>query len=95
MKLEPILDRVAILREKEKIEQSDGGILIPNAKDKQSNYGEVVGVGPGGFNMDGSRKEMSVVVGDRVFYTEDYYITEVSNNVVIIDEEGILAVVRD
>jgi chaperonin GroES len=93
MKLEPILDRVAIKRDDAE-EKTKGGILLPQTG-KKSNFGEVIGVGPGAFNMSGSRNPMDVKVGDHVFFTEDYYITKVEGNVVIVDIEGILAVVRD
>ena len=93
MKLDPILDRVAIKRD-ETEEKSKGGILLASAG-KKSNFGEVVGVGPGTFNMSGSRNEMDVKVGDHVFFTEDYYCTKVEGKVVIVDIEGILAVVKD
>ena len=89
MKLTPTLDRVAIIREDRK-KKSDGGIIIPNAE--ESNYGEVVAVGPGGFNMDGSRREMSVKVGDIVFFTK-YNITTTDSKVVIVDDEDVLAIV--
>lgn len=75
--------------------KSEGGILLPNTTKKKSQFGTVVAVGPGGFNLDGSRKPMSVKEGDMVFFTEDYYITEVEGNVVIVDEEGILGVVKE
>lgn len=90
MKLIPTLDRVAIIRE-EKKKKSDGGIIIPNAED--SNYGEVVAVGPGGFNMDGSRRPMSVKKGDIVFFT-DYHTTTTESKVVIVDDEDVLAIVK-
>ena len=90
MKLTPTLDRVAIIREERK-KKSDGGILLPNAKD--SNYGEVVAVGLGGFNMDGSRRPMSVKVGDIVFFT-DYHVTTTESKVVIVDDEDVLAIVK-
>jgi chaperonin GroES len=90
MKLIPTLDRVAIIRE-EKKKTSDGGIIIPNAE--ESNYGEVVAVGPGGFNQDGSRRQMSVKVGDIVFFT-DYHVTTTKSKVVIVDDEDVLAIVK-
>ena len=93
MKLEPTLDRVAIIRnQKETV--SKGGIIIPDKAKEESNYGVVVAVGPGGFNQDGTRRPMSVKEGDRVFFT-DYHITETDSKVVIVDEEDILAVVKD
>lgn len=91
MKLTPTLDRVAIIREdKEKV--SAGGIIISQKAQKESNYGLVVAVGPGTFNMDGSRREMSVKKGDKVFFT-DYHVTETKSKVVIVDDEDILAIV--
>lgn len=92
MKLEPILDRVAIKRDDSET-ITKGGIVLTGKK--KSNFGKVVGVGPGAFAMDGSRNPMDVKVGDYVFFTEDYYITKVEGNIVIVDIEGILAVVRD
>jgi chaperonin GroES len=92
MKLTPTLDRVAIIREAEE-EITEGGIILPDGAKEESNYGEVVAVGPGGFNMDGSRREMSVKVGDVVFFT-DYHVTTTKSKVVIVDDEDILAVVK-
>lgn len=91
MKLTPTLDRVAIKREK-KEEISAGGIVLPRDAQKESNYGEVVAIGPGSFNQDGSRREMSVKVGDVVFFT-DYHITTTKSKIVIVDDEDILAIV--
>ena len=91
MKLLPTLDRVAIKREDKK-KKSAGGILLPN--EEESNYGIVVAVGPGGFNQDGSRREMPVKVGDIAFFT-DYHITTTKCKVVIVDDEDILAIVKD
>ena len=93
MKLIPTLDRVAIIRE-EKKNKSDRGIILPDGAKEESNYGEVVAVGPGGFNQDGSRREMSVKAGDVVFFT-DYHTTTTNSKVVIVDDEDILAIVKD
>lgn len=91
MKLKPTLDRVVIKREK--IDTvSKGGILLPHQAKKESNYGKVVAVGPGGFNVDGSRRPMSVKKGDRVIFTSEFYMTTTENNLVIVDDEAILAV---
>ncbi len=92
MKLIPTLDRVAIIRE-EKKKKSKGGILLPENSKEESNYGEVIAVGPGAFNMDGSRREMSVKKGDVVFFT-DYHTTVTGSKTVIVDDEDILAIVK-
>lgn len=93
LKLQPTFDRVAIIREpKEQV--SKGGIVLPKNAKEESNYGEVVAVGPGGFNDDGSRREMGIKVGDIVFFG-DYHMTTTGSKVVIVDEEDILAIVKN
>lgn len=91
MKLQPTLDRVAIKRHP-KEEKSIGGIVLPDNSKEESNYGEVTAVGPGAFNMDGSRRPMEVKRGDIVFFT-DYHTTTEKSGIVIVDMEDILAVV--
>ena len=93
MKLEPTLDRVAIKRD-QKEDKSKGGIIIPKKAQEESNYGEIVAVGPGAWNQDGSRREMGVKVGDIVFFT-DYHTTTTKSKIVLVDEEDILAIIRD
>lgn len=93
MNLQPTFDRVAIIREP-KDKTSKGGIIIPEGAKEESNYGEVVAVGPGAFNDDGSRRKMGIKVGDIVFFM-DYHLTKSSTNVVICDEEDVLAIVKE
>lgn len=93
MKLTPTLDRVAIEREDNEA-KTKGGIILPDKAQKESNYGIVLAVGPGAFNADGSRRQMGIKVGDRVFFT-DYHITTTGSNVVICDEEDVLAVAKE
>ena len=94
MKLIPTLDRIAIKRE-EKAEKSKGGIILPGKAQKETNYGTVVAVGPGAFNMDGSRRPVSIKKGDFVFFTDDFYTTVEKTDIVIVDEESVLAIVKD
>lgn len=93
MKLLPTLDRVAIKREDSE-SKTKGGIILPENAQKESNYGIVVAVGPGGYNQDGSRRPMGIKVGERVFFT-DFHTTTTGSKIVIADEEDILAVARD
>lgn len=92
MILTPTLDRVAIEREDSEA-HTEGGIILPDKFQKESNYGIVLAVGPGGFNADGSRRPMGIKVGDRVFFT-DYHTTTTGSKVVIADEEDVLAVAK-
>jgi chaperonin GroES len=51
------------------VAQSVGGVILPDSGVKR-NEGEVVAVGPGGLNMEGKRRPMSVAVGDTVLLPE-------------------------
>jgi len=93
LKLIQTLDRVAIIREQKK-KTSPGGIILPDNAKEESNFGTVVAVGPGAFNMDGSRREMSVKKGDVVLFT-DYHVTQTESKIVIVDDEDILAIVTN
>jgi chaperonin GroES len=77
-------------------EKTPGGIFLPdNAKEKPQ-VGEVVAVGPGKRNDDGSRSELEVSVGDKVLYSK-YAGTDVklgSDEYVLLAEKDILAIVN-
>ncbi|HAO13490.1 MAG TPA: co-chaperone GroES [Planktothrix sp. UBA8407] len=77
-------------------EKTPGGIFLPdNAKEKPQ-VGEVVAVGPGKRNEDGSRSELEVSVGDKVLYSK-YAGTDVklgSDEYVLLAEKDILAIVN-
>ena len=67
MNLKPLGDRV-IVKPSEAEEQTKSGLVIPDtAKEKQAK-GEVVAVGEGKVNDDGTRAPMDVSVGDVVIY---------------------------
>jgi chaperonin GroES len=77
-------------------QQTPGGIFLPdNAKEKPQ-VGEVVAVGPGKRNDDGSRSELEVKIGDKVLYSK-YAGTDVklgSDEYVLLAEKDILAIVN-
>jgi chaperonin GroES len=77
-------------------EKTPGGIFLPdNAKEKPQ-VGEVVAVGPGKRNEDGSRSELEVKIGDKVLYSK-YAGTDVklgSDEYVLLAEKDILAIVN-
>jgi chaperonin GroES len=76
-------------------ERTAGGIILPdNAKEKPQ-VGEVVQVGLGKRNEDGSRQELEVKIGDKVLYSK-YAGTDIklgSEEYVLLSEKDILAVV--
>jgi len=92
MKLQPTLDRVAIIKDEEKV--TKGGIILPdNIKKKKLKFGIVVAVGPGEFNDDGSRRPMSVKKGDRVVFIDQY--PPFGGEILMADDADILAIVKD
>ncbi len=76
-------------------EKTAGGILLPDNAQEKPQVGEVVAVGPGKRNDDGSRSELDVKVGDKVLYSK-YAGTDVKlsgDDYVLLSEKDILAAV--
>jgi chaperonin GroES len=92
MELNPLYDRV-VIRVIDPETRSPGGIVIPdNAKEKPQ-IGEIVAVGPGKRNDDGSRSPLDVGVGDKVLYSK-YAGTDIKlggDEYVLLTEKDILA----
>lgn len=92
--VKPLGDRVFV-KVSEAEEKTAGGIILPdNAKEKPQ-VGEIVAVGPGKRNDDGSRSEPDVQVGNKVLYSK-YAGTDVKvggEDYVLLSEKDILAIV--
>jgi chaperonin GroES len=93
MKIQPTWDRVVVKKMPRK--KTDGGIILPETEHKECEFGEVLAVGPGGFNMDGSRRPMGVKKGDLVFFDQYHSTTYKTTDVVIVDEEEILGILKE
>ena len=93
--VKPLADRVFV-KVSAAEEKTAGGIYLPdNAKEKPQ-VGEVVAVGPGKRNDDGSRCELEVSVGDKVLYSK-YAGTDIKlggDEFVLLAEKDILAIVN-
>jgi len=93
--VQPLADRVFVkLSEQE--EKTAGGIVLPDTAKEKPQVGEVVSVGPGKRNDDGSRTEPEVKVGDQVLYSK-YAGTDIKlgqEDYVLLSEKDILAVVN-
>ena len=63
--IRPLHDRVLVKRIEEE-EQVRGGIIIPDTAKEKPQEAEVVAVGPGKLQDDGSRQPMDVSAGDRI-----------------------------
>ena len=94
MKVRPLHDRVLVKR-LELEEQVRGGIIIPDSAKEKPQEAEVIAVGPGKIQDDGSRAKLDVKVGDKVlvgkYSGSDIKIDD--EDYVILREDEILAVV--
>ncbi len=94
LKIRPLDDRVLIERN-EAEEMTSGGIVLPDNAREKPQQGKVIATGPGKLlEKTGERGQMSVSVGDSVFYGK-YSGTEVEldgDTYVILRESDILAI---
>jgi chaperonin GroES len=94
VKIRPLQDRVLIKRVDEQ-EQVRGGIIIPDTAKEKPQEAEVVAVGPGKVNEDGTRLPMDVKPGDKILVGK-YSGSDIKidgEDYVIVREDEILAVV--
>lgn len=92
--VKPLGDRVFV-KVSASEEKTAGGILLPDTAKEKPQVGEIVAVGPGKRNDDGSRQEVDIKVGDKVLYSK-YAGTDIklgTEEYVLLSEKDILAVV--
>lgn len=90
----PIGQRVLVKR-LEAEEVSAGGIVLPDTAKEKPQEAEVVSLGTGGKNDDGSDFEFSVKVGDKVLISK-YGGTDVKvdgDDLLILSESDILGII--
>jgi chaperonin GroES len=96
MQVRPLGDRVVVRREEAEATTA-GGIVLPDSAKNKPQRGTVVAVGPGRLLKDGSRRDLQVKPGDTVLFTAwagDEYRERGSNNILIMREEDIFAVME-
>lgn len=94
VKFRPTDDRV-LVEPCEAEDKTAGGIILPDTAREKPQRGTVIAAGPGKLLDSGKRGEMSVGVGDEVFYGK-YAGTEIefgTDKYVVIRENDILAIV--
>jgi chaperonin GroES len=94
-RVRPLQDRLIIKRVKEE-DKSKGGIIIPDTAKEKPIEGDVVAVGNGKVQEDGTVRKVDVKVGDRVLFGK-YNGTEVKidgEDRLIIREEDVLGVIE-
>jgi chaperonin GroES len=90
--VKPLGDRI-LVKVSEAEEKTAGGILLPDTAKEKPQVGEVIQVGPGKRNDDGSYQTIEVKVGDKVLYSK-YAGTDIklgSDDYVLLRESDILA----
>jgi len=93
MNIRPLQDRVVVKR-MEEATTSAGGILIPDSAAEKPARGEVIAVGNGKVNTDGTVRPLDIKAGDQVLFGK-YAGTEIKidgDEVLIMREEDILGV---
>jgi chaperonin GroES len=68
-KLRPLMNRV-LIKKAEPLTKTKGGILLPESKQEQLNFGTVVAVGPGKTLDNGQVRPVTVKEGDTVLLPE-------------------------
>jgi chaperonin GroES len=69
MKINPINDRVLVVRVEEE-QKTAGGIIIPDTAKEKPQEGRVVAAGPGKISDDGKRTPLNVKKGDRILFSK-------------------------
>lgn len=90
--LRPLGNRIVLKRQE--MQETKGGILLPESAKDKSLEAEVLAVGPGKVNAKGKLEPMGVSVGDRVLFSS-YAGTEYKvdkEELLIVSEEDVLAV---
>ncbi len=95
MKIQPLNDRVLVLRVEED-EKTAGGIIIPDTAKEKPQEGKVIAKGPGKVDEKGKRVPLDVKKGDRVLFAKyggnDIKIGGVEH--LILREDDILGIVE-
>ena len=93
MNIRPLQDRLVVKRMEEE-RTSAGGIVIPDSATEKPARGEVLAVGNGKVNTDGTVRPLDVKAGDQVLFGK-YAGTEIKidgEELLIMREEDILGV---
>ena len=64
----PLHDRVIVRRIEDNVNQTAGGLFIPDTAKEKPQEGEVIAAGQGKYKEDGTRQALDVKAGDRVLF---------------------------
>ena len=92
----PLHDRVIIKRIEDNVNQTAGGLFIPDTAKEKPQEGEVIAAGEGKYKEDGTRQALDVKAGDRVLFGK-YSGSEIKldgEEFIIMREDEILGVIN-
>ena len=95
LKIRPLGDRLLVKR-LEEMEETRGGIIIPDTAKEKPMQGEVIACGPGRTLEDGKLHKMEVKKGDRILMSK-YAGTEVKidgTDYLILREDDVLGIIE-
>jgi chaperonin GroES len=95
-KIKPLHDRVIIRRIEDNVNQTAGGLFIPDTAKEKPQEGEVIAVGEGKYKEDGTRQTLDVKAGDRILFGK-YSGSEIKldgEEFLIMREDEILGVIE-
>jgi chaperonin GroES len=91
----PLHDRVIIKRIEDTVNQTAGGLFIPDSAKEKPQEGEVIAAGEGKYKEDGTRQPLDVKAGDRVLFGK-YSGSEIKldgDEFIIMREDEILGII--
>ena len=91
----PLHDRVIIKRFEDNVNQTAGGLFIPDTAKEKPQEGEVIAAGEGKYKEDGTRQALDVKAGDRVLFGK-YSGSEIKldgDEFIIMREDEILGII--
>jgi chaperonin GroES len=92
----PLHDRVIIKRIEDNVNQTAGGLFIPDTAKEKPQEGEVIAAGEGKYKEDGTRQSLDVKKGDRVLFGK-YSGSEIKldgDEFIIMREDEILGIIN-
>lgn len=96
--MKPLADFILIREHTIKEMKTHGGIIIPDRADarKQLGIGEVIRVGPGLVMANGTKNDIDVKIGDKVFYYKQHAVPILvhQEEMVILMERNIIGILE-
>jgi chaperonin GroES len=95
-KITPLHDRVILKRIEDNVNQTAGGLFIPDTAKEKPQEGEVIAAGEGKYKEDGTRQALDVKAGDRVLFGK-YSGSEIKldgEEFIIMREDEILGIIN-